>query len=92
MEPYEKAYEQERISQDRLQHAWWGSYGISATLVAVEHAIFGKKAQSKYIEETIYDREKSNRELTEEEKQMELENFLAKNARMREKWKHGKRK
>lgn len=53
LEPYAKAHKQEVIEQDSLMHAWWGSYGLSAVSVAVEHCLAGRKAKSKYIENTI---------------------------------------
>lgn len=90
LEPYEKAHEQEQIEQDRLQHAWWGTYGLSATLVAVEHAVFGRKAQSEYIKSTVYENSMANRELTEEEKQREVDKFFRQEDARLENWKRKK--
>lgn len=86
----QKGHEEKERRQDYLQYLWWGTYGISATSVAVEHAVFGRKAQSKYIEDTVYEKMKANRELTEDEKQMELEKFFAQNRQMRANWKRNK--
>lgn len=54
LEPYEKAYKQEREEDDLLQHSWWGSYGLSAVSVAVEHCLAGRKAKLKYIEKPVF--------------------------------------
>lgn len=59
MEPYEKAHEQEQIEQDRLQHAWWGNYGLSAVGVAIEHCL-SEKPKSKYIEKPIFSKNQTN--------------------------------
>lgn len=50
LEPYDIAHKKQLEEQDLLQHLWWGSYGLSAVSVAVEHCLAGKKAKSKYIE------------------------------------------
>lgn len=92
LEPYEKAYEQERTEQDRLQHAWWGTYGLSATMVAVERAVFGRKAQSEYIKTTICEQSMANRELTEEEKRREVDLFFAQEDARLANWKRRKRR
>ena len=36
LEPYAKAYKLEQDNMDALMWAWWGNYGFSATLTAVE--------------------------------------------------------
>lgn len=74
LEPYEKAYKQEMIEQDSLQHAWWGTYGLSAVAVAVEHAVFGEKAKSEYIKKAI-SLQDENAENGNEESQEEVAVF-----------------
>lgn len=53
LEPFEKAYKLKKQEKDYLMHMWWGSYGLSAVSVAIEHNFAGKKAKLKYIEEPI---------------------------------------
>lgn len=60
-------------------HMWFGTYGLSAVSVAVEHCLFGRKAKSKYIEKPVLSEiqeRKTNKELTEEEKQTKLDMFV----------------
>lgn len=62
-------------------HMWFGTYGLSAVSVAVEHCLFGRKAKSKYVEKPILSKiqektTKENTELTEEEKQAKLDMFV----------------
>ena len=33
--------------------AWWGTYGLSATLTAIDRALNGNKARAKYIEKSL---------------------------------------
>lgn len=49
----QNGYKEKIKRQDYLQHAWWGTYGLSAVAVAVEHAVFGEKAKSEYIKNAI---------------------------------------
>ena len=41
-----KGYKEQKIEKDAMMHAWWGTYGLSAVAVAVEHCLNGKKAKS----------------------------------------------
>ena len=36
---------------------WFGSYGVSAVAVAVEHCLSGKKAKSKYIDRPVMEQQ-----------------------------------
>lgn len=36
---------------------WWGSYGISALIYAVEHCLAGESAKTEYVKEPIFFRE-----------------------------------
>lgn len=92
LEPYEKAYKQEMIEQDSLQHVWWGNYGLSAVSVAVEHCLAGSKAQSEYTKKPIFDALEQNRELTEEEKQREVDRFFKQEDARLMNWKRNKRR
>lgn len=67
LEPFEKAYKLKMQEKDYLMHMWWGSYGLSAVSVAIEHCLAGKKAKLKYIEEPVLSKAFENDGLTEEE-------------------------
>lgn len=53
LQPYADAYSLERRQQDNEMWLWFGSYGVSAVAVAVEHCLSGKKAKSKYIDRPV---------------------------------------
>lgn len=58
---------------------WWGSYGLSAVSVAVEHCLVGRKAKSKYIDKPMLQQaEEKNKPLSEKELQRQRELFVAK--------------
>lgn len=79
LEPYAKAYKLYIMEKDSLMHAWWGTYGLSAVSVAIEHCLFGRKARSKYIEHQIsWQIEKKNNSMSEDELQRQRELFVAK--------------
>lgn len=48
-------------------HMWWGNYGISALVYAIEHCLAGKKAKSEYVKEAILNKFLENDKLTQEE-------------------------
>ena len=54
LECYDKAHEIKIKEQDTLMHRWWGNFGLSAVVYAVEHCLAGEKAKSKYIEKPIF--------------------------------------
>ncbi len=49
LKPYEVAYKNKIKEMDAMMHAWWGTYGLSAVSVAVEHCLAGKKAKSEFV-------------------------------------------
>ena len=62
-----------------MMHMWFGTYGLSAVSVAVEHCLAGRKAKSKYIEKPVLpemQEKNSNKILTEDEKQAQLDKFV----------------
>ena len=77
LEPYDKAYKIQIKKQDMLQHMWWGNYGISALIVAIDKC-FSKKPKAEYIKEPILSKTFENDGLTEEEIQKQRELFVAK--------------
>ena len=74
--PYEKAYNMHTKQQDTLN--WMlGIYVKSAVTVAVEQNLYGKKANSEYIEQPILEKAKqSGDEFTEEELNLQREAFM----------------
>ena len=77
LEPYNKAHKMNIVEQDNLQHMWWGNYGISALIVAIDKC-FSKKQKAEYIKEPILSKTFENDGLTEEEIQKQRELFVAK--------------
>ena len=73
-------YNEKKIEDDAMMHAWWGSYGLSAVSVAIEHCLAGKKARSSYIEKPILsnieEKTKEDAPLTEEEKRKQTEQLF----------------
>jgi hypothetical protein len=67
------------MEMDYMMHMWFGTYGLSAVSVAVEHCLAGRKAKSKYIEKPVLSEiqeRNSNKILTEDEKQAQLDKFV----------------
>ena len=77
LEPYNKAHKMNIVEKDNLQHMWWGNYGISALIVAIDKC-FSKKPKAEYIKEPILSKTFENDVLTEEEIQKQRELFVAK--------------
>ena len=78
LEPYVKAHNNKITEEDYLQHLWWGNYGLSALIVAIDRCFSGKKSKAKYIKEPILSKTFENDGLTEEEIQKQRELFVAK--------------
>lgn len=79
LEPYVKAHNNKIMEEDYLQHLWWGNYGISALIVAIDRSLHGKKAKAKYIDKPILQEiEKMNQQLSEDEIKKQRELFVAK--------------
>lgn len=53
LKPYADAYNLDKKQRDNDMWMWFGTYGLSAVSVAVEHCLAGKKAKSKYIDKPI---------------------------------------
>lgn len=49
--------------------AWFGNYGVSAMIVAIDRCFGGKKSKAEYIKESILSKAFENDGLTEEEMQ-----------------------
>ena len=77
LKSYDKAYDVKKKMQD--ESMWvMGQYILSAVSVAVDHCLNGRKANSKYVEKPfLFNRQKEESELTEEELQKQREMFVA---------------
>ena len=79
LEPYEIAHKKQIMEKDLLAHTWWGTYGLSALTVAVEHCLYGKKAKSEYIKKPImadFEKTKESVQITEDEKKKQTEQLF----------------
>lgn len=80
-------------ARDEEVWSYFGTYGISAVLTAVEHCLAGRKAVSKYIAKpNLQDGIRQNRPLTEEEKMLEVDKFFAQEEARRINWRRTHRK
>jgi hypothetical protein len=86
LDPYEKAHNISLEEMDTYIYTVCGRYIVSAVTVSVEHCLAGRKAQSKYIDEPIYEVVKAKQPLTEEEKQREVDLFFARENARRVNW------
>lgn len=73
-----KAYKNGKKIKDEEMWMWWGNYGISALIVAIDRRFGGKKSKAEYIKEPILSKTLKNDGLTEEEIQKQRELFVAK--------------
>lgn len=88
-----KGYELRRKMQDRDMWEYFGTYGLSAVMTAVEHCLAGRKAISKYIDKpNLQDGTRQNRPLTEEEKMREVDKFFAQEEARRINWRRTHKK
>lgn len=75
---YYKAYKQKQKMRDEEAWMWWGNYGISALIFAIDHC-FSKNPKSEYIKKPImFDMDKKEKGMSEEELQRQRELFVAK--------------
>lgn len=76
---YYKAYKLKRKIRDEEAWLQWGSYGISAFIVAIDRCLNGKKSKAEYIEKPITQSINENKDgLSEEKLQRQRELFVAK--------------
>lgn len=65
--------------RDEEMWAWWGNYGISALIVAIDRCFSGKKSKVEYIKKPITQSINENEDrLSEEKLQRQRELFVAK--------------
>lgn len=75
---YYKAYKLKKEMRDEEAWMWWGNYGISALIFAIDHC-FGDNPKSEYIKKPIMlDMDKKENGMSEEELQRQRELFVAK--------------
>ena len=78
-----KAYKNKKRIKDEEMWMWWGNYGLSALIVAIDKCIGGKNSKAEYIKETISSKAFENDGLTENEIQ---EKELRKSLLAEEQW------
>lgn len=81
-----KGHNMKRQMRDEEMWVWFGKYGISAMMFAIDHCL-SKNPRTEYEKEPVFSKIQTNGKLTEEQKQRELEEFIRQNERMRSKWK-----
>lgn len=72
-------YEEQKIEIDAMMHAWWGTYGLSAVSVAVEHCLAGKKAKSEFVKTPLLqtsDKKTNEKSLSVKELEKKAENVF----------------
>lgn len=75
LKPFYTAFENKRKIRDEENWLTWGTYAMSMFSVILANA-FNKNSQAKYIENPIYKQAKNNGQLTEEEKQKQIEQLF----------------
>lgn len=75
---YYKAYKLNKEMRDEEAWMWWGNYGISALIVAIERCFGGKDSKAEYIKEPILSKSFENDGLTEDEiQELEIQKAIA---------------
>ena len=70
LKAYDKAFELRQKIEDDKMWGFWGNYGISALIFAIDHCFNGRKAKSKFFEQPIMrelDMEQTNKHGNKEE-------------------------
>lgn len=92
LENFSEAYKLKRQMRD--EEAWINNiYTMRAFEVVMAHfgaGLSGKKSSTKYFEEPMLKNVQGQRELTEEEKQREVDKFFARENARRVNWKRNK--
>ena len=82
-----KGYELRRRLRDRDMWEYFGTYGLSAVMTAVEHCLAGRKAVTRYIDKpNLQEGRIQDRQLSEEEKMREVDRFFAQEEARRINW------
>lgn len=85
LEPYVRAHQKKVEEQDYWQFLWWREYGLAAVFCAVDYSLKGRESKVRYVEKPIYSLI-NKPELTEEEKQREVDKFFAQEEARRINW------
>ena len=87
LEPYADAHRLEMVERDNYIYSVFGNYAISAFAFAIEHN-FAKNPKSEYISKPILSFSNvENKELSESEKQKEIDLFFAAERARKINWK-----
>lgn len=62
-----KAYKNKKRIKDEEMWMWWGNYGLSALIAAIDKCLGGKNSKAEYIKEPISSKAFENDGLTEDE-------------------------
>lgn len=90
LEPYAEAHRLEMVERDNYIYSVFGNYAISAFAFAIEHN-FAKNPKSEYMKNPMLSLDNiSNREMSEEEKQKEVDLFFAQENARKVNWKRNK--
>lgn len=75
---YYKAYKMKKEMRDEEAWMWWGNYGISALIVAIDRYFGCKDSKEEYIKEPILSKAFENDGLTEDEiQEREIQKAIA---------------
>jgi len=88
LEPYAKAHNLELMERD----AQYTEIAFSVVMAHFGAGLAGKDSHAEYIEKPFMQMDDPNRELTEEEIQIEVDRFFEDERRRREEWKRKKRR
>ena len=84
---YAKGYHMKQKERDQEMWTWFGNYGISSMIFAIDHCLNGKKAKSKYVEEPIIQHVENAEQRKEEHDKKLRELFWASLFTMEKNWK-----
>lgn len=76
LEPYADAHKLQMTEMDNYIYSVFGNYGISALMFAIEHNL-AKNPKSEYMKKPMLDFNNVSNEITEEDKQKEVDLFFA---------------
>jgi hypothetical protein len=92
LKPFYTAYARKKEEMDALIHSWVGNYGISALIVSISRC-FSKKSIAKYIKKPLLSNiTRKKFELSEYEKQKQVDLFFAQEEARRVNWRRKHKK
>lgn len=90
LKPFFTAKKKKLVELDQFVHVWIGTYGMSALTTAISKC-FAKNSTAEYMKENIMSRV-ANENLTELEKQREVDKFYAEQRARRANWKRNRKR